>query len=88
MVLTRTPSPWMLRKTARNRVGHELTRAPGGESPATALAAPSDPIYPLRSSRREQVADPQARPVSRRPVREVTTVWPGRSDWSRRDTRR
>jgi len=25
----------------------------------TALAAPSDPIYPLRSSRREQVADPR-----------------------------
>ena len=30
---------------------------------------------------------PQARPVSRRTVCEVTTVWLGRSDWSRRDTR-
>ena len=78
MVLTRTPSPWMLRKTARNRVGNQLARTPGGESAATALAAPSDPIYPLRSSRREQVADPRrpkARPVSRRTVCEATTVW-------------
>src|SRR6187402_1362334 len=87
MVLTRTPSPWMLRTTARNRVGNQLARTPGGESAATAVAAPVDPIYPLRSSRREQVADPQARPVSRRTVGEVTTVWLGRSDWSRRDTR-
>jgi len=39
----------------------------GGESPATALAAPPDPIYPLRSSRREQVAD-------RRPARHRRTV--------------
>ena len=57
MVLTKTPSPWMIRKTARNRVGNQLARTPGGESAATALAAPSNPIYPLRSSRREQVAD-------------------------------
>ncbi len=88
MVLTRTPSPWMIRRTGRivrSRAGPYA----GGESPATALAAPSDPIYPLRSSRREQVADPrhQARPVSRRTVCEVTTVWLGRSEWSRRDTR-
>jgi hypothetical protein len=47
----------MLRTTARNRVGNQLARTPGGESAATALAAPSDPISPLRSSRREQVAD-------------------------------
>ena len=32
MVLTRTPSLWMLRTTARNRVGNQLARTPGGES--------------------------------------------------------
>ena len=86
MVLTKTPSLWMLRTTARNRVGNQLARTPGGESAATALAAPSNPIYPLRSSRREQVADPG--PPGEPPhVCEVTTVWLGRSDWSRRDTR-
>ena len=57
----------------------------GGESPATALAAPPDPIYPLRSSRREQVAD--RRPARCAAARSVTTVWLGRSDCSRRDTR-
>ena len=51
----------------------------------TPLAAPPDPIYPLRSSRREQVAD-------RRPARctvalSVTTVWLGPATCSRRDTR-
>ena len=40
MVLTMTPSPGMLRSTARNRVGNQLARTPGGESAATALAAP------------------------------------------------
>src|SRR6187399_677119 len=35
----------MIRRTARNRVGNQLARTPGGESAATALAAPSDPIY-------------------------------------------
>jgi hypothetical protein len=43
------PSPWILRATARNRFGNQLARPPGGESPATALAAPPTPIYPLRS---------------------------------------
>src|SRR6187200_387823 len=57
----------------------------GGETPATARAAPPDPIYPLRSSCREQVAD-------RRPARctvalSVTTVWLGAATCSRRDTR-
>ena len=50
----------------------------GGESPATALAAPPDPIYPLRSSRREQVAD--RRPARCAAALSVTTVWLGRSD--------
>jgi len=45
--------------------------------PATALAAPSNPIYPLRSSRPRTGRRPQARPVSRRTVCEVTTVWLG-----------
>ena len=49
----------MIRITARNRVGNQLARTPGGESAATALAAPSNPIYRPRSSRREQVADPR-----------------------------
>ena len=42
-------------------------------------------IYPLRSSRREQVAD--RRPARCTAALSVTTVWLGRSDWSRRDTR-
>ena len=57
----------------------------GGESPATSLAAPPDPIYPLRSSRREQVAD--RRPARCTAALSVTTVWLWRSDCSRRDTR-
>src|SRR6186713_2048468 len=44
----------------------------GGESPATALAAPPDPIYPLRSSHREQVADRS--PARCTAARSVTTV--------------
>ena len=76
-VLTMTPSPWMIRRTGRNRFGHELARTPGGESAATALAAPSDPIYPLRSSRREQVADRS--PARGAAARSVTTVWAGTS---------
>ena len=51
----------------------------------TPLAAPPDPIYPLRSSRREQVAD--RRPARCTAALSVTTVWLGRSDWSCRDTR-
>ena len=27
-VLTMTPSPWMIRRTGRNRFGHELARTP------------------------------------------------------------
>ena len=50
----------------------------------TPLAAPPDPIYPLRSSRREQVAD--RRPARCTAALSVTTVWLGRSDWSCRDT--
>ena len=50
----------------------------GGESPATALAAPPDPIDPRRSSRREQVADRS--PARGAAARSVTTVWLGRSD--------
>ena len=40
-------------------------------------------IYPLRSSRREQVAD--RRPARCTTALSVTTVWLGRSDCSRRD---
>ena len=35
MVLAMTPSPWMIRPTARNRLGNQPARTPGGESPAT-----------------------------------------------------
>ena len=86
MVLTRTPSPWMLRTTARNRVGNQLARTPVANprrrrSQRLRPDLPSSLLTP-RTGRR-----PQARPVSRRTVCEVTTVWLGRSDWSRRDTR-
>ena len=85
-VLTMTPSPWMIRRTGRNRFGHELARTPVANPqrrrlPRLRLDLPSSLLTP-RTGRR-----PQARPVSRRTVCEVTTVWLGRSDWSRRDTR-
>ena len=86
MVLTRTPSPWMLRKTARNRVGNQLTRTPDSES-AAQRSQPYRPDLPSSLLTPRTGRRPQARPVSRRTICEVTTVWLGRSDWSRRDTR-
>ena len=76
-VLTMTPPPWMIRRTGRNRFGHELRPYASGESPATALGRAPDPIYPLRSSRREQVAD--RRPARCSAALSVTTVWLGRA---------
>ena len=70
-----------------HRVDNQVARASGGESPPP-------PIGPLLQSRFTRFAcrgatsrRPKARPVSRRTVCEVTTVWLGRSDWSRRDMR-
>ena len=58
----------------------------GGESPATALAAPPDPIT-LFAPHAANSRRSQARPVSRRTTRDATTVWLRRRDCSRRDTR-
>ena len=43
--------------------------------------------FATRSRDCQRSSQTKARPVSRRTVCEVTTVWLGRSDWSRRDTR-
>ena len=51
----------------------------------TSGRSPYNPIYPRRSSRREQVADRS--PARCAAALSVTTVWLGRSDCSRRDTR-
>ena len=53
--------------------------------PSDGAGRASDPIYPLRSSRREQVADRS--PARCAAARSVTAVWRGRIDCSRRDTR-
>jgi hypothetical protein len=76
----------MIRRTGRNRFGHELARTPVANPrrrrlPRLQTRLPSSLLTP-RTGRR-----PQARTVSRRTVCEVTTEWLGRSDWSRRDTR-
>ena len=78
-------------RSVAHRAGLESFRSragpyAGGESPATARAAPPDPItlFAPHAANRSPTLGP---PVSRRTVREVTTVWLGRSDWSRRDTR-
>ena len=81
-----TPSPWMIRRTGRNRFGHELARTPVANPQRRRLQRLQTrftaSLLTPRTGRR-----PKARPVSRRTVCEVTTVWLGRSDWSRRDTR-
>jgi hypothetical protein len=53
-------------KDSGNRVGNQLGPDISGESPATTLAAPPDPIYSLRPHAANR-SPPQARPVS--PVR-------------------
>ena len=52
-------------------------RTAGGESPATALAAPPNPDLPSSLLTPRTGRRPQARSVSRRTVCEVTTVWLG-----------
>jgi hypothetical protein len=52
----------------------------------TSGRSPYNPIY-LFAPHAANRSPTSARPVSRRTVCEVTTVWLGRSDWSRRDTR-
>jgi hypothetical protein len=44
---------------------------------ADAAAAPPTPIYPLRSLTPRTGRRPPARPMTRRPVCEATTVWLG-----------
>ena len=66
-VLTMTPSPWMIRRTGRNRFGHELARTPVANPrrrrlPRLRPDLPSSLLTP-RTGRR-----PQARPVRRRIV--------------------
>ena len=66
-VLSMTPSPWMIRRTGRNRFSHELARTPVANPqrrrlPRLRLDLPSSLLTP-RTCRR-----PQARPVSRRTV--------------------
>jgi hypothetical protein len=46
--LTMTSSPWMIRPTANNRFDNLLVPYASGESGATPLGAPPDPIYFLR----------------------------------------
>ena len=87
MVLTRTPSPWMIRTTGRNRVGHELARTPVANPQRRRLPRLQRPDLPSSLLTPRTGRRPTAHPVSRPTVCEVTTVWLGRSDWSRRDTR-
>ena len=66
-VLTMTPSPWVFRRTGRNRFGHELARTPVANPrrrrlPRLRPDLPSSLLTP-RTGRR-----PQARPVRRRTV--------------------
>ena len=81
-----TPSPWMIRTTGRNRVGNQLARTPVA-NPRRRRSQRLQTRFTLFALTPRTGRRPKVRPVSRRTVCEVTTVWLGRSDWSRRDKR-
>ena len=84
--LTMTPSPWMVRTTARNRVGNQLARTPVA-NPRRRRSQRLHTRFTHFDPHAANRSPTQARPVSRRTLRQVTMVWLGRSDCSRRDTR-
>ena len=83
-VLTMTPSPWMIRRTGRNRFGHELARTPVANPQRRRLQRLQTrfTLFAPHAANRSPTAGPPGTAAL-----SVTTVWLGRSDCSRRDTR-
>jgi hypothetical protein len=84
-VLTMTPSPWVIRRPARNRVGNQLTRAPGA-NPGRARSPRLQTRFTLFALTPRTGRRPPARPGAAAPSATCRRCG-GPSDCSRRDTR-
>ena len=80
-----TPSPWMIRRTGRNRVDHQLSRASVANHRRRRLPRLQTrfTLFARRAANRSPTPGPPGAP----PHGLLTTVWLGRSDCSRREAR-